>query len=116
MQGLTWAYFEAVSDKTIVGATCSAPQHFISAIARIIKQRMAYVAHMCTYLVRSSRFQLTLDERDIPKAFQYFIVCNRRFANAAVRRKDRHLQSVVRIARYVAFYAAFISFYIAPHQ
>ena len=43
-------------------------------------------------------------------------MCNRRFANAAVGRKDRHLQSVVRIARYVAFYAAFISFYIAPHQ
>ena len=62
---LAWAQREAVLDKLLVARELISPQDLVSSVACVSEERMPYVAHMGTDLVRTSRLEATLDPADV---------------------------------------------------
>ena len=102
VQGLTRAYFETILHELHIFRCGYPSQDFVSAIARVIEKRMAYVFHMYAYLMGASGFQPAFHHGHMRKVVDYFIVGDSVFAVIAVG-KDGHLQSVFETSPYVSF-------------
>ena len=67
MQSLTRQDVETVVDELLVAREGGSLQDGVASISRIAEERMSYVTHVRTYLVRASRLKDTLHKGDISK-------------------------------------------------
>src|SRR5882724_11637859 len=80
-----------------------------------MKQWMANMFHVHPDLVGASCFQLALNESNISKAFQNFVMCNGIFAMFTIGISVKNLTKPLMPADMCANRAAFF-FYISPNQ
>ena len=84
MKGLSRAHFETVTHKLAVLAEIRTFKYFIAAIHIVIEKHMTYMLHMYSYLMSTSSFKITLDQRDITQAFKNPVVRNSMLADTFI--------------------------------
>ena len=89
-------------------------QNFVSAIALIIKEYVADVLHMYTYLMGTSRLENTLHKGDVTQTFQYPVMGNSMFT--LVVGQHGHLHTVFGIPADVTYNGSFVLFNDSPYQ
>ena len=116
MQGLTGADSHAVMNESLVRGCKFSTQNLVASVSLVGKERMAQMSHVGTYLMGSPCLQSAFHQCNGSKAFQYVVVSDGWLANLAVNGVDGHLQTVLRVTSYVAFYDAVVFLERSPHQ
>ena len=107
---------ETVGDKGVVGRGALAAQSLVAAIAGVVEQRVADVAHVHAYLVSAPRLKYTAHNADMSQRFDYSIMCDGALADGSVGGIDVHLQAVAHRAGDVALDSALGRFGLSPHH
>src|SRR5690554_168016 len=115
MKALPGAQGKAVVNRLFIFSKASAPQNIVTPVSLVIKQGMADMLHMHPYLMGAPCFELALYEGYIAKAFQHFIMGDRRFPLFTVHEYS-HEHAIFRVSPNICFNGAFLLCYIAPHQ
>ena len=115
VQGVTRHYLEAIFDKLLILREGCSLQNLIATISLVVEQRMTYILHMNTNLMRTSRFESALNQRHIAVASQHFVVCYGVLTLRAIG-KDLHLVAITRITTDIARNRTLVIRQITPNQ
>lgn len=105
---------EAVVYKLAVATEGGALEDGIAAVGGVVEERVAYVAHVGSYLVGATGLENTFDEGDVAEAFQHMPMGDGMFSVLGVT--DIHRAPVAGRARQIAHYGAVIAIKVAPYQ
>ena len=114
MQGLAWANGKTIIYKLFVFAVHGSFYNAVAAIGIIIKQRVANMLHVNTYLVCTPGFKPAFYQCSITEAFQYCIVRSGFFSIFPIRIYIHDLAETLMTA-YMSCNRSTIFFYISPN-